>query len=139
MTWAPGGTRQALRKAVLARDGHRCLKCQATENLTLDHVVPRALGGTNDKDNLQTLCLRCNFQKGSKSRADYRGKPARKPLSHNERVLRLLSDGKAHSFMELYRLNVIAHSRVAELRKRGHKIVCWREKDDYFYRLESAA
>jgi hypothetical protein len=51
-------------------------------------------------------------------------------MTHCQRVLELLSDGQPHTHHELYRLNVIAHSRVAELRKRGHKIACWTAKDN---------
>ena len=32
--------------------------------LTVDHVVPRCLGGANAQTNLQTLCERCNHAKG---------------------------------------------------------------------------
>lgn len=53
----------------------------------------------------------------------------------NQRVLRLLSDGKHHSHHELYALRVIAHSRIADLRKRGHVITCERAGDDYVYQL----
>jgi hypothetical protein len=60
-------------------------------------------------------------------------------LTHNERVLELLSDGEPHSHHEGYRLNVMLHSRVADLRKQGHEIACWREGDSYFYRLHTAA
>ena len=56
-------------------------------------------------------------------------------MTHCERVLDLLSDGKPHSAMELYRLGCIAHSRVSDLRKRGHVIECWRAGDDYLYQL----
>jgi hypothetical protein len=49
-------------------------------------------------------------------------------MTHAQRVLDLLSDGKPHQHHELYRLGVIAHSRVADLRKRGHNIVCWTER-----------
>lgn len=32
---------------------------------SIDHVVPHALGGTNDKENLVTACPACQFGKGS--------------------------------------------------------------------------
>lgn len=56
-------------------------------------------------------------------------------MTHNERVLDLLSDGEPHSHLELYNLHVIAHSRIADLRKQGHRIMQWRDGDLYFYRL----
>lgn len=52
---------------VFARDGQRCLACGATGDLTLDHVVPQSRGGSDEPDNLQTLCLSCNCRKGAKT------------------------------------------------------------------------
>lgn len=54
-----------VRAAVLDRDGHTCLACGSADELTMDHVWPRSLGGTDDPDNLQTLCLSCNVAKGA--------------------------------------------------------------------------
>lgn len=53
---------------IFARDGYRCKRCGAdwTCDLTLDHIVPRSKGGTDDADNLQTLCQRCNSKKGTR-------------------------------------------------------------------------
>lgn len=56
-------------------------------------------------------------------------------MTHKARVLALLSDGKAHNHHELYALHVIGHSRIADLRRDGHRIEQWREGDLYFYRL----
>ncbi|MBA3654566.1 MAG: HNH endonuclease [Actinobacteria bacterium] len=55
-----------LRAFVLERDGDRCRACGAVESLEVDHVLPRALGGTNDVENLQALCGPCNRKKGVK-------------------------------------------------------------------------
>ena len=60
-------------------------------------------------------------------------------MTHNEKVLALLSDGKPHTHHEIYGLFVIGHSRIADLRKRGHVIESWRDGDDYLYRLCSGA
>ncbi len=60
-------------------------------------------------------------------------------MTHNERVLQLLSDGKPHTHHELYALHVIAHSRVADLRRQGHTIEQWHEGDNYMYRLLNQA
>lgn len=45
-------------------------------------------------------------------------------VTHEQKVLALLSDGQPHSHMEGYRLGVMLHSRVAGLRKKGHIIEC---------------
>ena len=52
------------RLKVLARDGRVCRVCHKTEDLTIDHIRPSALGGANEVDNLQVLCRRCNTSKG---------------------------------------------------------------------------
>jgi 5-methylcytosine-specific restriction endonuclease McrA len=51
----------------------RCLRCGAkpAAGLTVDHIVPLALGGSNTIDNVQPLCSECNGIKGSES-TDYR-------------------------------------------------------------------
>ena len=53
---------------VLRRDNYTCRYCRSTENeLTIDHVVPVALGGTDDPDNLVACCRDCNAGKSSTS------------------------------------------------------------------------
>lgn len=61
-----GGAPESLRLEILKRDGNKCKNCGATEDLTLDHINPRSLGGTNDESNLQTLCRRCNASKNNR-------------------------------------------------------------------------
>lgn len=48
-----------------------CLKCGSVGKTTIDHIVPLSKGGTNNKDNVQPLCLKCNDSKGIKI-VDYR-------------------------------------------------------------------
>lgn len=55
-----------LRLAIYERDGHKCLKCGATEKLSLDHIVPAVHGGATTPGNLRTLCGSCNSAKGDR-------------------------------------------------------------------------
>lgn len=57
-----------LRFEILRRDKHTCRYCGAQAPdvpLTVDHVVPKALGGSDDPTNLVTACRDCNSGKGS--------------------------------------------------------------------------
>jgi hypothetical protein len=54
------------RERIYKRDGHRCVRCGATEDLTLDHIHPRSLAGNDSDDNLRTLCRSCNSSKGAR-------------------------------------------------------------------------
>ena len=48
-----------------------CMVMFHKRNLTLDHIVPRAYGGTDHVDNLWLLCGACNSSKGTKSQAEF--------------------------------------------------------------------
>ncbi|MBB6236527.1 formylmethanofuran dehydrogenase subunit A [Pedobacter sp. AK013] len=68
-----GGTKvnQTNRERVFKRDDYCCLKCGSGKDITIDHVKPKSLGGSNDFKNLQTLCKQCNVAKGA-TEVDYR-------------------------------------------------------------------
>jgi 5-methylcytosine-specific restriction endonuclease McrA len=56
------------RRAVLRRDGYACQYCGAvTPRPTLDHVVPRRLGGGASWTNLVTACRDCNQRKAGRT------------------------------------------------------------------------
>lgn len=40
-----------------------CRRCGSTKNLQLDHIIPKFAGGSNTRDNAQTLCRTCNKDK----------------------------------------------------------------------------
>jgi 5-methylcytosine-specific restriction endonuclease McrA len=42
-----------------------CVKCAGTDYLEFDHVIPFSKGGANTGKNIQLLCRKCNFKKGS--------------------------------------------------------------------------
>ncbi|WP_162141426.1 HNH endonuclease [Smaragdicoccus niigatensis] len=50
------------------REQPYCTVCGTTEDLTADHIIPRAILGAaaNDPTNVQVLCRRHNSSKGAK-------------------------------------------------------------------------
>ncbi len=61
-----GKVSNRMRFAIYKRDGHRCRKCgKRGDDLEIDHIVPIAKGGKSTMGNLQTLCHRCNVEKGT--------------------------------------------------------------------------
>lgn len=65
------GMRDALLALLIERDGYYCRRCNATENITIDHIVPVSKGGKNITSNLQLLCKSCNSKKGAKMEGIY--------------------------------------------------------------------
>jgi len=60
------------KRGIFYRDRGRCIKCGKDmtgvivtgEEVHYDHIVPLAVGGTNDPVNFQLLCRECNLSKG---------------------------------------------------------------------------
>lgn len=63
---------KAVRQRIYERDGFACIYCTSTTQLSIDHVLPRSRGGTNNEDNLATACRRCNSSKGSRTLKEWR-------------------------------------------------------------------
>lgn len=61
-----GDGRRVSRRAVLARDNHRCQYCGSGSHLTIDHVIPRSRGGKSTWENIVTSCAPCNSRKGDR-------------------------------------------------------------------------
>lgn len=61
---------RALRAYIIARDGTTCGICGLPvlpgEPLDIDHIVPVALGGSDDPENLQVAHASCNRSKGAR-------------------------------------------------------------------------
>lgn len=58
------------RQNIFARDGFRCAYCGTHHNrkdLTLDHIIPRSLGGKTTWDNTVSCCFPCNQKKADRS------------------------------------------------------------------------
>lgn len=62
------GISVAVRFDIFKRDKYRCCICggfaEESHRLEVDHKVPVSKGGSSDKDNLWTLCFKCNRGKG---------------------------------------------------------------------------
>lgn len=53
------------KREILQRDNYTCQYCgRKTTTLTLDHVIPRRLGGAHTWGNLVAACSPCNRRKG---------------------------------------------------------------------------
>jgi len=55
--------------------GHKCMKCDSTNILHIDHIVPLSVGGDHAMYNMQILCRTCNMSKNNKNSVDYRNYP----------------------------------------------------------------
>lgn len=58
------------RENVFLRDKGKCMYCgksQTREEFTLDHLTPRALGGTTCWENVLVCCITCNRKKADKT------------------------------------------------------------------------
>jgi len=98
----PYQTRVALnRRAVFARDGHRCQYCgAAAENI--DHVVPRSKGGAHAWDNVVAACRPCNTHKEDRLLHETSLILRRMPSAPREGAWALVADGRARSDWEPY-------------------------------------
>lgn len=67
--------KQALKMRVFVRDNWTCYICglrvrdlpNHPRMATVDHIIPRIKGGSNDMSNLKTCCAKCNNDKGCNS------------------------------------------------------------------------
>ncbi|MEL6912940.1 MAG: HNH endonuclease [Pseudomonadota bacterium] len=70
------------------RDEFKCQYCGSRDDLTFDHVVPRARGGVTSWENVVAACSKCNLKKGSRSLKQAGmslRKPPRQPASEELR------------------------------------------------------
>ncbi len=63
-----------LRRGLAAQADYRCRYCQTSErltgiSLTLDHIIPRVMGGDDKESNLCVACRPCNEFKAAQTHA----------------------------------------------------------------------
>ncbi|HID12098.1 MAG TPA: HNH endonuclease [Candidatus Latescibacteria bacterium] len=72
------------KRNILRRDGHRCQYCGTTQGpMTVDHVVPKDMGGKDTWENLVCCCMRCNNRKGNRTPEQAGMRLLRPPRSPN--------------------------------------------------------
>ena len=79
----PRQTVKLNRRNIYARDNNHCQYCGRrfpTQELTIDHVVPRRLGGGNSWRNLVCCCVACNSRKGGNTPRSAGMELIRKPI-----------------------------------------------------------
>jgi len=80
------------RRNIFARDKNKCQYCgkrYPTSELSLDHIIPRSMGGKSVWENIVCSCTQCNVKKGGKTPKQANMtliqkpvKPKRNPLVH---------------------------------------------------------
>lgn len=117
-----GRIHRATRAEIYERDAFTCQYCLrkfAAEALTIDHVVPLALGGVDEPINYVTCCVACNQRKADAHLKDFARTIARRPDSlpvHGDPVID--NPGIPEEIKEVRR-GVIARVRAGELRASG--------------------
>lgn len=84
----PPRTIRLTRRNVYSRDSNTCQYCGKkfkTENLNLDHVIPKSKGGKNSWDNIVCSCIDCNSKKANRTPREAGMKLIKKPKTpkHN--------------------------------------------------------
>jgi 5-methylcytosine-specific restriction endonuclease McrA len=98
----PFRARAALnRRAVFARDGHRCQYCgAAAENI--DHVIPRSRGGQHVWENVVAACRPCNTRKEDRYLHEVGLTLRRRPTAPKELTWIIVAVGTVHPHWEPY-------------------------------------
>lgn len=98
----PFRARAALnRRAVFARDDHRCQYCGATAE-NIDHVVPRSRGGQHVWENVVAACRPCNTRKEDRYLNEVGLTLRRRPVAPKELTWIIVAVGTVHPHWEQY-------------------------------------
>ncbi len=79
------------RQNIIWRDQNTCQYCGknfSTENLTIDHLLPKSRGGKNTWKNLVAACKKCNQKKGCRTPQECGMIPIRKPAKPKATILK---------------------------------------------------
>lgn len=75
-TTSPSEARRKWKTSIKEEWNYQCCYCGSKQNLSLDHIVPKIKGGTDDTSNLVCACVSCNRDKAHQKMEDwYRSQP----------------------------------------------------------------
>ena len=80
--------RRERRLAIYCRDSFRCVYCcrdlhhAGPQDVTLDHLVSKSDGGSNDSTNLVTACRACNCSRQDKPLSRFASRECRADIRH---------------------------------------------------------
>jgi hypothetical protein len=78
---------ETIRSEVWRRDGGRCVRYRANQNLKFDHIIPVALCGATSARNLQLLCRSCNREKSRSIQAPVTATEPFRPTCPRDAIL----------------------------------------------------
>lgn len=89
------------RRNIYKRDLYTCQYCGSqpgSEELTIDHVLPRSRGGTSTWDNCVLACLECNLRKANRTPAEAKMPLHKTPVRPKWRPLYARQDVRIESW-----------------------------------------
>jgi 5-methylcytosine-specific restriction endonuclease McrA len=89
------------RRAVMARDNHRCQYCGAHAD-SIDHVVPRSRGGEHAWENVVAACRPCNTRKRDRLLGETAMELRRRPSVPRELTWVIVAVGRVPDAWEQY-------------------------------------
>lgn len=95
------------RRAVFARDDHRCQYCGASAE-NIDHVIPKSRGGAHSWENVVASCRPCNSRKRDRSPEESGMRLHRAPSAPRQRTWILVASGAIRSDWEQYLISASA-------------------------------
>jgi 5-methylcytosine-specific restriction endonuclease McrA len=89
------------RRAVFARDDHRCQYCGIHAD-SIDHVMPRSRGGEHAWENVVAACRPCNVRKRDRTPEEASMRLARRPAAPRELAWVVVAVGRVPELWEPY-------------------------------------
>ncbi len=89
----PYAPRKLSKKEIFLRDHYTCQYCgNKTQNLTLDHVVPRRQHGAHTWENVVAACSKCNLRKAGRTPEEANMRLDKEPRAPQPNPYRMLQN-----------------------------------------------